>query len=104
MSRLALAESALGAPHASFAAEAFSPDVATQGAILCARIVANHALPDGNKRVGFIAMLELFNRQGITWTPPKGGQDEIAKVIEDLAAGELSEDEFVGWVKSRTAP
>jgi death-on-curing protein len=68
---------------------------------LCSRIVRNHPLPDGNKRVALIAMLELVARNGGTWSPPPGGQEEIAKAIECLAARELSEAQFVAWARRR---
>ena len=50
--RLDLAESALHAPAATVGDAEFDPDLATKAAVLCARIVKNHPLLDGNKRVG----------------------------------------------------
>jgi death-on-curing protein len=92
--RLPLAQSALDAAERP-------PDLATRAAVLCSRIVRNHPLPDGNKRVALIAMLELVARNGGRWTPPPGGQDEIARTIERLAARELGEPAFVAWVRER---
>lgn len=45
-------------------------------------------------------MLEFVERNGMTWRPPKGGQDEIAEMIERLAGKDpqLAEGEFVAWV------
>lgn len=40
-------------------------------------------------------------RAGLTWTAPVGGQQEIACVIEALAAGEITEHAFIGWVAER---
>ncbi len=50
--RLALAESALAAPSASFESHEFYPTFAEKAAVLCHHIIRNHPLPDGNKRVG----------------------------------------------------
>ncbi|HYV17348.1 MAG TPA: Fic family protein [Conexibacter sp.] len=100
--RLSLARSALDAP---FAADGRGrdryPGLAAKAAVLCSRLVRNHPLPDGNKRVALLAMLELIARNGGRWTPPPGGQDEIATTLERLAARELSETAFGAWVRER---
>ncbi len=100
--RLPLAQSALDAPFA--AAEGGTdryPGLAAKAAVLCSRIVRNHPLPDGNKRVALIAMLELVARNGGCWAPPPGGQEEVARTLERLAARELSEQAFAAWVHER---
>ena len=100
---VSLAESALTAPRASYGGVEFYPEPAVKAAVLCSRLVRNHPAPDGNKRIGLVAMLEFIERNGLVWTPPPDGQDEIARIIERLA-GEpprLSEEEFVAWVKKR---
>lgn len=45
-----LADSALHAPHAEFGEVEFHPDFVAKAAVLCARLLRNHPLPDGNKR------------------------------------------------------
>lgn len=99
--RLSSAQSALDAPFATDGADDRYPELAAKAAVLCSRIVRNHPLPDGNKRVALIAMLELIARNGGSWVPPPGGQDEIAETIERLAARDLSEAEFATWVRAR---
>jgi death-on-curing protein len=91
--RLDAAASALAAPDRY-------TGLADQAAVLCSRLVRNHALPDGNKRVALLAMLELIARNQGIWIPPSGGQDEIATTIERLAARELSEAAFAVWVRA----
>ena len=108
ISRLELAESALHAPAASFGEVEFYPGLATKAAVLCTRIVKNHPLPDGNKRVGFVCMIEFCLRNGLTWTPPPGDEDgeASAQVILDLAAGkgdEASIARLVEWIQERTS-
>lgn len=104
IARIPEAESALAAPYASFEGIDFYPEPETKAAILCSRLVRNHPLPDGNKRVAFLLMLEHFERAGLTWTEPDGGQKEIAYVIEALAGSEIAEDAFIEWVHARAAP
>jgi death-on-curing protein len=95
---LGAAESALAAPFAGFGVTEFYPDPTIKAAILCSRIVRNHPLPDGNKRVAYLAMREFLARNGIEWERP--GVEETADVIERLAAREVSEEDFADWVAS----
>jgi len=101
VAKLDAAESALAAPFMGFGDVLFYPDPAQRAAIVCSRIVRNHPLPDGNKRAGYLCMLIQLDRAGLTFTHPKGGQDETADVIEALAASELDEEAFVEWVEAR---
>lgn len=108
VARLDLAESALHAPAASFGGVEFYPDLATKAAVLCTRIVKNHPLPDGNKRVGFVCMIEFCLRNGLTWTPPPGDEDgeASAQVILELAAGagdDQAIETLTRWIRERTA-
>ncbi|HET7445548.1 MAG TPA: Fic family protein [Solirubrobacterales bacterium] len=95
------AESALAAPFASFDGIDFYEDPAERAAICCSRIIRNHPFPDGNKRVGYECMREMLERDDVPWPRP-GDVDEIAGTIEALAAREISERDFVAWVKART--
>lgn len=109
VSRLELAESALQAPAASFGGIEFYPDLVVKAAVLCTRLVENHPLPDGNKRVGFVCMIEFCLRNGLTWTPPPGDEDgEVsAQVVLELAAGRGEEGTLAalaGWIRNRTTP
>jgi death-on-curing protein len=95
----------LHAPRAAFGGEEAYPDLAVKAAVLCAHIAKNHGLPDGNKRVAFLAMVEFLERNGYEWTPPLGDEDgEITdRTIRDVAASDLSEEtiaEFTAWIKS----
>lgn len=108
ISRLELAESALHAPAASFGGIEFYADLATKAAVLCTRLVKNHPLPDGNKRVGFVCMIEFCLRNGLPWSPPPGDEDgeASAQVILDLAAGPGDDDAIAAlteWIRDRTS-
>jgi death-on-curing protein len=97
--QLGAAASALAAPYAADGDRDRHPALADKAAILCSRLVRNHPLPDGNKRVALLAMLELVARNQGIWIPPNGGQDQIATTIERLATRELSEVAFTAWVR-----
>jgi death on curing protein len=73
--------------------------------VLAARLINNHPLPDGNKRVGYVCALEFVARTGGSWTytfdNPEG--DVTVAVIEGVAAGEIDEDDLAAWVAERLA-
>jgi death-on-curing protein len=92
-------ESALAAPFMGFGDIEFYPDFHTKAAVLCSRIVRNHPLPDGNKRLAYMTMVEFIERNGRSWDA--SDQDAIADTIEALAAREISEMAFAQWVDTR---
>jgi death-on-curing protein len=67
--RLNLAESALAAPSATLEGHEFYPTFPEKAAVLCSRLIRNHPLPDGNKRVGYLCLIELVERNGRLWSP-----------------------------------
>jgi len=71
--------------------------------VLCTRIVRNHPLPDGNKRTGFLSLVEFVERNGHRWTDSEGDPDETVAMIEAVAAGTLTEAQLAAWVRSRVA-
>lgn len=99
---VASAESALAAPFACFGGVEFYPDPAERAAICCSRLIRNHPFPDGNARVGYECMREMLERDGIPWPRPSEDAEEIATMVERLAGREVSEQEFVRWVRART--
>jgi death-on-curing protein len=106
-SRLDLAESALHAPGASYEGVEFYPDLAVKAARLCAHLAKNHPLPDGNKRLAFVAMVEFLERNGYDWTPPEGDWDgEVTeRMILAVASGPLTDesiDDLARWVRNCT--
>lgn len=108
-SNLHLADSALHAPMAAFGGTEAYPDFATKAAVLCAHLVKNHPLKDGNGPVALIATIEFCQRNGHPWTPPAGDEDGAvtAARILALAAEPLTDaavDDLAGWIRERTAP
>jgi death-on-curing protein len=101
---LPLADSALGAPTAEFEGVEFYPEFHRKVAVLGHRLISNHALPDGNKRVAYLCMVEMCERNGYVWVPPERDGldgDETVEVIVAVAAGELGLEAFARWVEDR---
>lgn len=98
---IGLAESALHAPAAAFGGVELYPDVMDKAAVLCSRLARNHPLPDGNKRVAYLAMLEFLARNEVEWAPPS--VDETVATIERVAAGSISEGELADWLRATSA-
>jgi prophage maintenance system killer protein len=74
--------------------------------VLAVHLVKNHALPDGYKRVGYLALGEFCERNGGRWVPPAAddpGGDETVRVVLALAAGELDVPQLTQWVAARLA-
>jgi death-on-curing protein len=102
--RLALAESALAAPSVSFESHEFYPGFAQKAAVLCYHLIRNHPLPDGNKRVGYLCLLEFVERNEYSWTPPAGDTpngDETVSIIEGVAAGTIDQPTLARWIEER---
>lgn len=101
---LHLAESALAAPAASFEGHGFYETFSTKAAVLCSRLIRNHPLPDGNKRVGFSCLREFVDRNGYSWHAPEGdnpGGDETVNVMVSVASGGVSETALARWIEGR---
>jgi death-on-curing protein len=99
---VARVESALAAPFAEFGGVEAYPGLATKAAVLCSRLLRNHPLPDGNKRLAYLCMIELIRRNGREWRPV-ASEVERAEIVERLAARELTEADFAAWLEQQIA-
>lgn len=91
------ASSALAAPFAEFGGHVLFPDPVHRCAVTCSRIVRNHALPDENKRAGVVAMETMLEELGLVLVVD---DEPYAATIEQLAASDLSEAQFIAWVEA----
>ncbi|HZO96246.1 MAG TPA: type II toxin-antitoxin system death-on-curing family toxin [Gaiellaceae bacterium] len=98
---IGLAESAPHAPVAGFEGVELYPDVIDKAAVLCVRLARNHPLPDGNKRVAYLALVEFLARNAIEWLPPS--VDATVATVERVAAGTISERELADRLRSTRA-
>src|SRR5947209_7921430 len=99
VTKIPLAESALAAPFASYGGHDFYAHPIHRAAILASRIVRNHPLPDGNKRVALILMELYLEQEG--WRL-SASPTEIDRTFRALAGRTMAEDYFHVWLISRT--
>lgn len=95
--KLGLLDSALAAPLAGFGDVDLYPHDHQRLGVLCARVIRNHPFVDGNKRSGFLLMLEAAAVNGVRLE----FHDSLATadVVLALAAGELDEEDFSDFVR-----
>ena len=76
-------------------------DVAVLAAAYGFGIVTSHPYRDGNKRIGFLALITFLgvNSHDLDTTDA----DVVATIVE-LAAGRLTEDELAQWIHEPLAP
>ena len=56
----------------------------------------NHPFVDGNKRVAFAVMMVFLRKILLVFTPDQG---EATKMIYELAAGVVTEDQLAVWIR-----
>ncbi|HEX9774372.1 MAG TPA: Fic family protein [Actinomycetota bacterium] len=100
---LPLADSALNAPSAEFGGVEFYPEFSMKVAVPCLRLIKNHPLPDGNKRVAYICAVEFAERNGYRWELPAGDADgtETVETMKAVAAGSIDDDQLERWIRTR---
>ncbi len=98
VANLDLADSALHAPAAGFGETDFYPDFVDKAAVLIVRLAKNHPLPDGNKRVAWVALRMFLEINGWSWST-RPTVDEAEQVVLAVAAGEWDEDRTAEWLR-----
>ena len=94
-----LLDSALARPINLFNYE--HPALPVLAASYAAGIVGNHPFVDGNKRTGFAAAATFLDRNGALLT---ASETQAAQMTIDLAARDVSEDEYANWIRENTQP
>lgn len=92
-----LLESALNAPFQTFAEEELYPTVIEKAARLGYSLIKNHAFVDGNKRIGAHTMLVFLALNGIE---VEYEDSDFIQLVLGVAAGEISAEQFLSWLKS----
>ncbi len=95
-----LLQSALARPHHLLH---YRPEssVAELAAVLGWGLIRNHAFLDGNKRIGFAAMVTFLKLNGCSFACLE--VEETAMVLR-AAAGEMTEQEWIDWVGRSVEP
>ena len=93
--RIYLLDSALHVPQASFDGIELHVGVVQKAASLVTRIAKNHPLPDGNKRLAWLSLVEfcLRNDVKLNYTP----DDAVAFMLQ-VASGECTHEKAVDWI------
>ena len=62
-------------------------------------LIKNHAFIDGNKRIGFTAAVVFLETNGLRFAAAEA--DAAIRTLA-LAAGEMTEAEYAGWMKAHS--
>jgi len=81
----------------AFGREAY-PDVWLKAAALLQSVVKNHALVDGNKRLGWLATGVFLHLNGIA--AETAANDDVYDLVMDVAAGRHTVDEIASALKA----
>ena len=96
-----LLEAACARPRASvFGADAY-PTLAGKAAALLHSIVANHALVDGNKRLGWLSTVVFLDLNGWDVTLD---DDAAFRLVMDVAEGTLDVEAISGILEAALSP
>ncbi len=86
---------ALSNPFQSFDGKELYPSIQAKAAQLCFGLVKNHAMVDGNKRLGAHVMLVFLELNGYELSYR---QSELSDLILALASGEIDADKLLQWI------
>ena len=86
---------ALNNPFQSFGGKELYPSIQAKAARLCFGLVKNHAMLDGNKRLGTHVMLVFLALNGYELSY---SQKELSDMILALASGDIGEKELLQWI------
>ena len=95
---IGLIESAVNAPFQTFGGQFLYPAVEERAARLFYGLVKNHGFIDGNKRVALHALTVYLKIYGFNLNC---SQAERVAVTMKVAAGEMTADEILAWLKAR---
>jgi death-on-curing protein len=87
-----LLESALARPRATVFGEDAYPELDQKAAALLLSIVGNHALIDGNKRLGWVSALVFYELNGYLVEAP---HDEASTLVLAVASGAIDDVQVV---------
>ena len=87
---IGLLGSAVARPQTTAFGEDAYPDTFTKAAALLHSIVKNHALVDGNKRLGWLATAVFLEINGIEIS--RASNDDVYDLVIDVAAGQPTVD------------
>lgn len=93
---LGLLDSAAHRPTTSLFGRDAYPDLDDKAAVLLESLVRNHALVDGNKRIGWLAVAVFYGLNGVVLEAP---DDEAYELVVAMAAGQVGHDVAAGRLR-----
>lgn len=100
---LGLLDSAARRPQTSVFGEDAYPSMNEKGAVLLESLTRHHPLVDGNKRLGWVAMVVFFGLNGFVVRAP---EDDAYDLVINVATGAVRYPETAGilsgWVSRRS--
>lgn len=88
-------ESALARPRQKWSYEP-ATDLPALAAAYAFGLIRGHPYRDGNKRIGFLAMVTFLGSNGLAFDAPDA---EVVAQILALADGSFSEQELAEWIR-----
>jgi death-on-curing protein len=95
---MALLESAVAVPQASFGGVYAHETLIEMATAYFYHLVSNHPFVDGNKRVGLLAMLMFLDLNGVVITQ---SSEQLCELTMRVARGEESKDTLHHFLKKR---
>ena len=89
-------------PQASAFGEDAYPDLWTKAAALLQSVVKNHALVDGNKRLGWLATATFLELNGVRVTGVP--DDDVVELVTHVAASRLEVADIAAALRHLTLP
>ena len=74
-------------------------DLSVLAAAYAFGLVRHHPYRDGNKRIGFLAMVTFLGLNGYSF---EATDAEVVTTFVALAAGEVSEDQLADWIRNHS--
>lgn len=93
-----LLSAAVARPRASAFGEDAYPDVWSKAAALLHSVVKNHALVDGNKRLGWLACAVFLDLNGVD--PAAATNDDVFGLVMRVAAEPIEVDDLVAELRA----
>lgn len=93
---------AVARPQATAFGEDAYPDVWTKAAALLQSVVNNHALVDGNKRLGWLATAVFLELNGVDVTVAEN--DAVFELVMAVAAGSSEVDDLAAKLRTVVTP
>jgi prophage maintenance system killer protein len=93
------AESALAAPFVLVCGALLFPDPVEQAAICAYRLIRTKPFPWGNRAVGYECMREMLVLSGRRWSRQEEEVEDVDDLLKRVEAREVSQAEFMRWVR-----